>query len=194
MFTGIIKSTVKIKHSETKDGSLFLTVHKPENWELIPGASIATNGVCLTVREIFNDSYTTELMPTTLAITTFGKSVPEYVNLEPSLAAGEPMDGHIVSGHVDSLGMILSIEKGERSWQITISFPKEFSKLVVPKGSITINGVSLTVAECTDDTLTVNLVDYTISHTTFEFLNTGDLVNLEYDIVGKYIAKHYGNN
>jgi len=195
MFTGIIKKTAKIQQSEHRDGSLFLSIEKPSDWNIEPGASIATNGVCLTVRDVFDDYYTTELMSATLEQTTFGKNVPSIVNVEPSLSVGQLMDGHIVMGHVDSVGKITNIDTGDRSWKITVEFPIGDTHLVVDKGSVNLNGVSLTVAECTSNTLSVNLVDYTINHTTFKNTNVGDAINIEYDIVGKYITKqHYGNN
>jgi len=195
MFTGIIKTTAKIINSEMHDDSLFLSIEKPSDWNIEPGASIATNGVCLTVRDVFDDYYTTELMSATLEQTTFGKHVPNIVNVEPSLSVGQLMDGHIVMGHVDSVGKITNIDTGDRSWKITVEFPIGDTHLVVDKGSVTLNGVSLTVAECTDNTLSVNLVDYTINHTAFKKSKVGDTINIEYDIVGKYITKqHYGNN
>jgi len=193
MFTGTIKAVSKVKNSRKEADSLFLEIEKPANFHIDPGSSIATNGVCLTVREVLQESYFTELMKTTLERTSFGKHVPERVNLEPSLKAGDPVDGHFVMGHVDTIGTIKKIEKGERSWNIVINYPNEFSELVVLRGSITVNGVSLTVVDCEPGEFSVHLVDYSINHTTFPDLEVGDTVNIEFDMLGKYLLNKEEN-
>jgi riboflavin synthase len=189
MFSGIIQTTSKVHSSATKNGSLFLTFEKPKNWKIKLGDSIATNGVCLTVQALTKNSYTTELMPETLDRTTFGKLVPQTVNLEPSLTLGTLMDGHLVLGHVDTMGKITKLQDKGRSRIYTISFPKKYGHLVVEKGSITIDGISLTIVDCGKDWLSVSLVDYTIEHTTLGAKKIGELVNLEFDIMAKYVAR-----
>src|SRR3989338_2385633 len=179
MFSGIIQSISKVRASTTKNGSLFLTIDKPKGWKIKPGDSIATNGVCLTVKTLSGTKYTTELMLETLERTTFGKAVPQLVNLEPSLTLTTLMDGHLVLGHVDAVGRISELKNKGRSRVYKISFPKKYAHLVVEKGSITIDGISLTIVGCGTDWLTVSLVDYTIEHTTLGAKKTGELVNLE---------------
>ena len=189
MFSGIIQSISKVRASTTKNGSLFLTIDKPKGWKIKPGDSIATNGVCLTVKTLSGTKYTTELMLETLERTTFGKAVPQLVNLEPSLTLTTLMDGHLVLGHVDAVGRISELKNKGRSRVYKISFPKKYAHLVVEKGSITIDGISLTIVGCGTDWLTVSLVDYTIEHTTLGAKKTGELVNLEFDIMAKYVAR-----
>jgi len=187
MFTGIVRSVGKVKNSQKRADSLFLEIEKPSTFHIDPGSSISTDGVCLTVREVLEDSYFTELMKTTLERTSFGKKIPGRVNLEPSLKAGDPVDGHFVMGHVDTIGMVKKIEKGERSWNVEINYQKEYSDLVVLRGSIAVNGVSLTVVNCSPGEFSVHLVDYSINHTTFPDLKEGDFVNLEFDMLAKYL-------
>ena len=192
MFTGIVRTVKKVKNVKKEESSLFLEIEKPTNFSIKPGASVSTNGVCLTVTKVLGDSYTTELMKATVEITSFGEQLPQWVNLEPSVKAGEPMDGHFVLGHVDAIGTIEKLERDNRTMSVLISHPKEYSPMVVSKGSITIDGVSLTVADCPEGKILVNLVDYTIGGTTFKYAKEGNKVNIEYDILGKYLLKNYG--
>ncbi|MAF13713.1 MAG: riboflavin synthase [Parcubacteria group bacterium] len=187
MFTGIIKSVSQIKKSETKDGLLVLTIAKPESWDLQPGDSIATNGVCLTVKKVDDKSYTTELMPETKNKTVFGKEVPEEVNLERSLKLSDRLDGHLVQGHVDAVGIVTKIDIDGSTKIFTISFPDEFSHLITPKGSITVDGVSLTVIDVNENKFTVSIIDYTLDHTNLKSKKEGEEVNLEFDIIAKYL-------
>ncbi len=189
MFSGIIQTICKVETRATKNGSLFLTIEKPKGWKIKPGDSIATNGVCLTVKTLNGKKYTTELMPETLERTTFGQIVPKLVNLEPSLTLNTLMDGHLVLGHVDTIGTITKLQDKGRSRIYTVRFPKKYSNLVVEKGSITIDGISLTIVGCGKDFLTVSLVDYTIQHTTLGAKKIGEAVNLEFDIMAKYVAR-----
>ena len=187
MFTGIITATAKIKSHTTKNGSLFLTVATPKKYKLKPGDSIATDGTCLTVKKVSQGSYLTELMSETLTKTKFGKLIPATVNLEQSLVVGGVLNGHFVTGHVDAVGKVEKIKKSGMSKIFQISFPKKFRKLVATKGSITIDGVSLTVVDVSATHFSVSLVDYTLEHTTLGKLQTGDTVNLEFDILAKYL-------
>lgn len=189
MFTGIIKSITTIKDSKTENGSLFLTIQKPADWIIKEGDSIATNGVCLTVKTIAGDTYTTELMQETLNKTTYGSFVPEKVNIEQSLRMGDTLDGHLVFGHVDAVGEILDITPVGDSRIYKFSYPGECSKLLAPKGSIAVDGISLTVVDVGTDFFTVSLVDYTIQHTTLGEKKVGEKVNLEFDMLAKYVAR-----
>lgn len=189
MFTGIIKNITTIEHSETKNGSLFLTIQKPQDWQIHEGDSICTNGVCLTVKTIQGNTYTTELMTETLNKTTYGKEVPQKVNIEQSLRMGDTLDGHLVFGHVDSIGEILDIKPVDNSRIYKFSFPKENANLLAPKGSIAVDGISLTVVDVGEDWFTVSLVDYTINHTSLGDKKIGEKVNLEFDMLAKYVAR-----
>ncbi|MFH1405472.1 MAG: riboflavin synthase [Patescibacteria group bacterium] len=190
MFTGIIESIAKIQSSESKGNSLYLSIELPENWEIKAGDSIATNGVCLTVKEVKQGLWRTELMLETLSKTTFGQAIPNQVNLERAMLAGGRLDGHFVLGHVDSTGEIIGKEKKGESLEIIIKYSLEFSALVVSKGSITVDGISFTVVDVKDDWFSINLVGYTIEHTTLAQKKTGEKVNLEFDILAKYITKY----
>lgn len=189
MFTGIIKAVSKITDTEERDGSVFFTIEKTKGWKIHPGDSISTDGVCLTVKKIEKNSYVTELMTETLKKTKFSKVIPPYVNLEQSMKLTDLLDGHLVQGHVDCVGKIIDIKKGERDKTYTFQYPKEFSLYVVSKGSIAVDGISLTVVDAIKNTFSVWFVDYTLTHTTIGEKNIGDLVNLEFDIFAKYIAR-----
>ena len=196
MFSGIISAIAKIEKSQMKNGSLFLTIQKPRGWRVKPGDSIATDGICLTVKSIKRNTYTTELMDETLKKTIFGKKIPKTVNVEKSLGVSSLLDGHIVQGHIDTTGKIAQIKKIGKSKLITFSYPKEFSHLIAPKGSIAIDGISLTIVEAKMGACTVSFVDYTLQHTTMGKKNVNDPVNIEFDIIAKYLYifyKHYEN-
>ncbi len=189
MFTGIIEATSKVIGSKKDLDNLEVEFTLPKDWDIHEGDSVNTNGVCLTVNELKKSSYICVLMPETLRVSSLGQHVPEVVNLERSLKLSDRLDGHIVQGHVDAVGTVKEIKPGKRSLVIIIGFDKIFSSLVVVRGSISIDGVSLTVADCGDDWLSVSLVDYTLKHTTLGTKKNGDLLNIEFDILGKYILK-----
>lgn len=190
MFTGIIQTTAKIKKAERRGSSLVLTIAKPKGLQLKLGDSIATNGVCLTVDQVEQDEYKTELMAETLTKTTFGKQIPGVVNLERPVKANGFLDGHIVQGHVDCVGKVTEIIPKGNSKIFKVSFNKKYAQCVVEKGSIAIEGVSLTVVACGPSWLSVALVKYTLKNTNLDAKQAGDLVNLEFDIIAKYVAKY----
>jgi riboflavin synthase len=188
MFTGIITNTTVITGSHTDGDGLTLTFKKPKGWDdLVLGESIATNGVCLTVAAIRATEYDSFLMPETLHKTSFGVELPTAVNLERSLQASDRFGGHFVQGHVDGTGTINRIDTTD-GWRVFIDFPPGNQELVIPKGSITLNGVSLTVADIADSTLSVALIPHTLETTTLDSLRVGEVVNLEFDTIGKYIV------
>ncbi len=189
MFTGIITDVARVLKNQPDSNGLTLTIQKPGSWnDLVLGESVSTNGVCLTVSEIRDAEYDVYLMHETLNVTAFGDSMPERVNLERALSASGRFGGHFVQGHVDGVGKIVDVKTGD-DYRITIDFPSENQDLVIYKGSITINGVSLTVAETQGHNLTVALIPHTLEHTTLGDLKTGGKVNLEFDMIGKYVAK-----
>jgi riboflavin synthase len=188
MFTGIITHTTAVLGSKSGADGLTMTFKRPKGWDdLVLGESIATNGVCLTVSAIHEDSYECLLMPETLHKTSFGADLPESVNLERSLSVSDRFGGHFVQGHVDGTGTVEKIDTAD-GWRVSVAFPEVNKELVIPKGSITINGVSLTVAELSDNVLGVAIIPHTLEHTTLNMLRVGDKVNLEFDTIGKYVV------
>jgi riboflavin synthase len=191
MFTGIITETAPIKRTEKLENGLKLTFKKPKWDDLELGESIATNGVCLTVTAIRDDEYDVFLMPETLSKTSFGHKIPERVNLERALSTGDRFGGHFVQGHVDGVGKVIKINK-TNGHKIEIKFPAKNTQLVMYKGSITVDGVSLTIASCKEDLLSVALIPHTLQYTTLNTLKEGDMVNLEFDMLGKYVVNILG--
>lgn len=189
MFTGIITHTTDIVSSDKKDGSLFLTFNTPKGFVLKNGDSVSTNGVCLTVSSIKGKTYTTELMEETLKKSSFGLTIPDKVNLEKPMILNARLDGHIVQGHVDSVGKLIKITPHNRSSVLCFRFPKKYARYVAAKGSIAVDGISLTVVDVGDDWFTVSLVDYTLQHTTLGAKKTAEPVNLEFDIIAKYVER-----
>ena len=189
MFTGIIKKISKIKKAELKNGSLFLLIEKPRNWKIKKGDSLSVNGICLTVIKADKFNFIVELMPETLKRTAFNKAISQEVNLEQSARISDFLGGHLVSGHIDTTGRIEKITKQGRSKIYKISFPKIFQNLMIEKGSISADGVSLTVVKAGNTWFTVSLVEYTIKNTTLGKKQAKDLVNLEFDIIAKYLDK-----
>lgn len=187
MFTGIITATTPIvRATKQPNGGLELVLKIPDGWQDIePGESIATNGTCLTVTSINDTEYTVFLMPETLGKTIFSGELPEMLNLERSLAIGDRLSGHIVQGHIDTMGTVSKISKLS-GYEIFVKFDKQYRPLLVHKGSIALNGASLTIASLTDDIFSVAIIPHTLQHTTLGSLGVGDKVNLEFDIVGKY--------
>jgi riboflavin synthase len=189
MFTGIVRAIGEVRASEMKNGSLVLTISKPASWDVKLGDSICTNGVCLTVSGLGSDCYEHVLVPETLTKTTFGLVVPTRVNLEQALRFGDAMNGHMVAGHVDTTGSITEIVSSGDCRRLTVAFPESFAHLVVMKGSVAIDGVSLTIADVKPGTLQVAVIPYTFQNTLLGNLRVGDPVNIEFDILGKHLAR-----
>lgn len=188
MFTGIIKYLGKIKKIENKD-SVYITI---ECKELIPqleiGSSIAHDGVCLSILEIYSDSYMVQLMPETMQKTAFAnKKVGDIVNLEGSLKLQDIIDGHLVQGHVDGVGEVTSYIQDGDNWVLRIKPPQELFKYIAQKGSVALNGVSLTVSKRLENTFEVSLIKHTIENTNLGNLQVGGLVNIEIDILARYL-------
>jgi len=187
MFTGIIEVMSDVLKEETVDSLMELTIARPEDWDICIGQSIAVEGVCLTVEAFDDRQFTVKLMGETLAKTTFGTKVPTRVNLERAMAANGRFEGHVVQGHVDCAGSVTAIGETDGWHTVTFSYPTELAHLIVQKGSITVNGVSLTVVDPTPGQFSVALIPHTLTNTTLGTLAEGDMVNLEFDILGKYI-------
>ena len=189
MFTGIISKVAKVEKAEKRNGSLFFIIQKPKGWKIKTGDSIATDGACLTAIKVNPKNYTVELMPETLNKTSFGKKIPDMVNLEQPLKLQDKVDGHFVLGHIDAIGRIEKITKQGLSSIYQIGFPKSFSKLVVDKGSITVDGISLTIVKVLKNAFTVAVMAYTLNHTTLGQKKVKEQVNLEFDILAKYFTR-----
>ena len=190
MFTGLIEEVGTIGAIANGPAGRELVVRCAYD-RLVDGESIAVNGVCLTVREHDADGFTVGAVETTLGRTTLGGwAVGKRVNLERALVAGARLGGHIVAGHVDGVGTVRSVEQSGDARLIALALPDEVMELSVLHGSITVDGVSLTVnALPPDGTLQLSLIEYTLRHTTLDSLRAGDEVNVEADIIGKYVQK-----
>ncbi len=190
MFTGIIEAIGKVESVEKQQTNLIFTLSCPFTAELKIDQSLSHNGVCLTVTEIQQNSYKVVAIQETLSKTNLSSLAPgRIVNLERCTPAGGRLDGHIVQGHVDQTAECIERKELDGSWSFTFRYSPSPENIVVKKGSICINGVSLTVADCGDDWFSVAIIPYTYEHTSFSELNKGDSVNLEFDIVGKYLSE-----
>lgn len=190
MFTGIIENLGTVEKLEKENGNLHLTFNSAITAELKIDQSVAHNGVCLTVVNIENDNYVVTAIQETLDKTNIGAlKVGDLVNIERAMKLGDRLDGHIVQGHVDQTAECISISEEDGSWVFTFEYDKDLSNITIEKGSITVNGVSLTVVNSKINQFSVAIIPYTYEHTTFKTLNVGDKVNLEFDVIGKYVKR-----
>jgi riboflavin synthase len=190
MFTGIIESLGKIENIEKENGNIHFYLSCSFTSELKIDQSLAHNGVCLTVVDIKNNIYQVTAIQETLDKTNLQFwSVGDFVNLERCMPANGRFDGHIVQGHVDQTGVCDKIEDQNGSWKFWFSYDASKNNLTVEKGSICVNGTSLTVVDSDKGTFSVCIIPYTFENTVFKHIKAGTVVNLEFDIVGKYIAK-----
>jgi riboflavin synthase len=190
MFTGIIEATAIIEKIEKRAENIHITLTGPFTDELKIDQSLAHNGCCLTVVEISGDEYSVTAIAETLEKTNLSEwIVGTKVNLERCLKFDGRLDGHIVQGHVDKTGTVKNIEDKEGSYFITIQYDETDDFITVPQGSITVNGISLTVAESGNGQFSVAIIPYTWEFTNMKNLQIGNMVNLEFDIIGKYVTK-----
>jgi len=191
MFTGIVEELGEIVAIERGTDSAVIRVRGPlVTGDAAPGASIAVNGVCLTVVEHDDETFAVDVMAETLSRSSLGSLRPgAVVNLERAMAATSRFGGHIVQGHVDGTGQILARVPGDRWEVVQFTLPPEVSRYVVEKGSITVDGVSLTVSDLTDETFSVSLIPTTLGLTTLGHKGVGDPVNLEVDVIAKYVER-----
>lgn len=191
MFTGIIEHVGHIEIVNELNGGREFTISSKVSSLLEVDDSICINGVCQTVVKKTNRNFTVQAVEETLRKTTFAQLVEDQVlNLERSLSLNKLLDGHIVQGHVDTTGSIRDIYKEGTDYLISIGYPANFAHLLVGRGSVSVDGISLTVAHLTDENFTVAIIPYTFEHTNVKTLKVGDAVNLEFDILGKYVARH----
>ena len=190
MFTGIVEATATVENIETKGTSVHFTMSCPFTDELKIDQSLSHNGCCLTIEKIENQRYGVTAIQETLEKTNLGSwKIGTKVNLERCVLMNGRLDGHIVQGHVDQTGTIKSIENLNGSHYITITYTEKDGFTTVPQGSITVDGISLTVAHSGENEFSVAIIPYTWEHTNLNNLEIGDKVNLEFDIIGKYVAK-----
>lgn len=190
MFTGIIKHLGRINYISTVGSNQTFLIESSLATQLKIDESIAHNGVCLTVEEINNQIYRVTAIEETLEKTNLGQwKTGDWINLEQAMQLNDRLDGHIVQGHVDGTGVCVNRSDKNGSVEFTFKFPTHFAPLIIEKGSICVNGVSLTAFNVTSDHFTVAIIPYTFSHTNFRSLKEGDLANLEFDLLGKYVAR-----
>ena len=190
MFSGIVETTARVAAIREEGGNRHFTLECPFTDELKIDQSIAHNGVCLTVVSIEGDRYTTTAIRETLLKSNLGGlRVSDPVNLERSMRPDALLDGHIVQGHVDQTARCTAIDEADGSWYFAFEYDPSQGNVTVEKGSVAVNGVSLTVVDSREGAFRVAIIPYTYEHTNFHALKVGSTVNLEFDIVGKYIAR-----
>ncbi len=194
MFTGIIETLGVIQEIEKDNGNLHITVASAITEELKIDQSVAHNGICLTVVSIKNNLYTVTAIGETIkktAISNWKKG--DLVNLERAMKLGDRLDGHIVQGHVDQIGTCVTVQETNGSWLYTFQYDESLQNITIEKGSITVNGVSLTVVNSRKNDFSVAIIPYTFEHTNFKIFGVDTKVNLEFDVIGKYVSKLYAN-
>ena len=190
MFTGIIETLGIIKDIRKEDENLHIKVNSSITNELKIDQSVAHNGVCLTVVGIEDDNYTVTAIKETIEKTNVGNwKINDIINLERAMKLGDRLDGHIVQGHVDQTGICKAIKETEGSWRFTFEYDSNLNNITIEKGSITVNGVSLTVIDSKRNEFSVAIIPYTYEHTNFKTFSVNSKINLEFDVIGKYVAK-----
>ena len=190
MFTGIIESAAKVMQLRKENTNLHLSLRCDLTTELKIDQSVAHNGVCLTVVAIDGDQYTVTAIAETLNKTNIGDlKEGAIVNIERAMKMNARLDGHIVQGHVDQTAICTRVENKDGSWIFSFEYDKELTNVTIEKGSICINGVSLTVVDSKINGFSVAIIPYTYEHTGFKTLSKGDKVNLEFDVIGKYVKR-----
>lgn len=192
MFTGIIETVAQIKNLSKDKENIHITINSTITNELKIDQSVAHNGVCLTVVDIENNAYTVTAIKETLEKTNLRFwQIGETVNIERGMKLGDRLDGHLVQGHVDQIGTCVNIEETKGSWYYTFEYNKDLQNVTIEKGSITVNGVSLTVVNSKENQFSVAIIPYTYENTNFHTFKIGTKVNLEFDVIGKYVSKLY---
>ena len=193
MFTGIIETTGRIEKVEQKGTNKLFWVKSSLASELKIDQSLSHNGVCLTIDELADGLHRVTAIRETLQKSSLGNwQEGDSINLERCVPLNGRLDGHLVQGHVDTRGKLLAVSNNNGSWNYRFSFPPDFSHLVIEKGSISLDGISLTIFDLTRTEFTVSIIPYTYEHTNLRWLSPGDEVNLEFDMVGKYVSRLHG--
>ena len=190
MFTGIIESLGKIKEVRSAGTNKTFFIESPISHELVIDQSVSHSGVCLTVEETSGNWHRVTAIEETLKKTNIGSwETGTLVNIERCLKIDSRLDGHLVQGHVDTTGICIKKEEKAGSWEFVVEFPKKFADLIIEKGSICVNGISLTAFNVKKKKFTVAIIPYTMEHSTMQALQETDTVNLEFDVIGKYILR-----
>lgn len=191
MFTGLIQEIGSIKAIQShKTGKEFVISAPQILSDAKVGDSISVNGVCSTITTMSQNTFSVDYMPESLNKTALGHyQVGDAVNLEACLTLKDKLGGHLVSGHIDTVGTLISSQEVDGWTTLTLSYPNDFAHLLIPKGSIAIDGISLTISDLTSEHFSVSLIPHTISHTTLQFKKAGDPINLEFDMIGKYLYR-----
>jgi riboflavin synthase len=194
MFTGIIESLGIIEEIEKENDNLNITLFSKITSELKIDQSVSHNGICLTVVAVKNDLYTVTAIKETINktnIKNWGKG--DLINLERAMKLGDRLDGHIVQGHVDQIGYCKDVREENGSWVFTFKYDSKLNNITIEKGSITVNGVSLTVVNSKFDEFSVAIIPYTYENTNFKSIRKDSIINLEFDVIGKYVARLHEN-
>ena len=190
MFTGIIESLGRIQQISTSGTNKTFWISSPLSSGFTIDQSVSHSGVCLTVEEVDGERHRVTAIQETLDKTSLNTwKLGDLVNIERCMQMGGRLDGHIVQGHVDTTGTCTAYTEREGSWEYRIEFPESFAALIIEKGSISLNGISLTIFNVTRNGFTVAIIPYTHEHTTMQSLKQGDAVNLEFDMIGKYVIR-----
>jgi len=191
MFTGIVENIGKVESVEKEGTNVHFTIKTDLAKESYIDQSISHNGVCLTVVSIKDDTYTVTAIQETIKLTNLGLwQVGDIVNIERAMTADKRMDGHFVQGHVDGTVKCISVEDADGSWNYRFTLPQEKKNLIVSKGSVTLNGISLTVVTPDENSFGVSIIPYTYEHTTMHNVQVGSTINIEYDMIAKHIVKN----
>ena len=190
MFTGIIETLGTIQELKKEKDNIHITIDAAITTELKIDQSVAHNGICLTVVAIKDNSYTVTAIDETIKKTNLGEwEEGDLVNLERAMKLGDRLDGHIVQGHVDQTGTCIVIQETNGSWLYTFEYDDKLNNITIEKGSITVNGVSLTVVNSQKNQFSVAIIPYTHEHTNFKDFKAGSKINLEFDVIGKYVSR-----
>lgn len=190
MFTGIIETLGTIQELKKEKDNIHITIAAAITTELKIDQSVSHNGICLTVVAIKDNSYTVTAIDETIKKTNLGEwQEGDLVNLERAMKLGDRLDGHIVQGHVDQTGTCIAIQETNGSWLYTFEYDAKLNNITIEKGSITVNGVSLTVVNSQKNQFSVAIIPYTHEHTNFKDFKVGSKINLEFDVIGKYVSR-----
>lgn len=194
MFTGIIETLGIIQEIKKEKDNIHITIDSSITGELKIDQSVAHNGICLTVVALKDTSYTVTAIDETIKKTNLSSwKVGDSINLERAMKLGDRLDGHIVQGHVDQVGTCIVAEETNGSWYYTFEYDEKLNNITIEKGSITVNGVSLTVVNSQKNQFSVAIIPYTHQHTNFNSFTIGTKINLEFDVIGKYVSRLYAN-
>jgi riboflavin synthase len=194
MFTGIIETLGTIQEIKKDKDNIHITIDSAVTGELQIDQSIAHNGICLTVVAIKDKCYTVTAIGETIKKTTISNwKTGDIINLERAMKLGDRLDGHIVQGHVDQIGTCITANETNGSWYFTFEYDETYNNITIEKGSITVNGVSLTVVNSNKNEFSVAIIPYTFENTNFKNINLGSKINLEFDVIGKYVSRLYSN-